>query len=210
MFLVYEKFFTDHESSEVVGEEYMKLHSTKESAIWDMKMRREEFESRRYTYMEKESSENCLVFAELLSTGHRLTEAHVCMVKLDVEKIHDEKKATRERKLRDVSKFLLKLSDEDIDLENKLDNMEGCEICNRVLYKFLTSDSEIQELIRARLKWKAKLFTDTIAEFVLDETEKLFSDGVISSDDDYASGFYNMDKLYVTAIKEVLNLEYDK
>lgn len=89
MFLVYEKNYLNY-GVDCVEETDMKLYDTKEKAITEMERRKTmyiEDTENDFTYMENESSENCIVFADELSeTGDdREGEFHICVVELEVE-----------------------------------------------------------------------------------------------------------------------------
>lgn len=90
MFLVYEKNYLSYGDVDCVEETDMKLYDTKEKAIIEMERRKTmyiEDTENDFTYMENESSENCIVFADELSkTGDdREGEFHICVVELEVE-----------------------------------------------------------------------------------------------------------------------------
>lgn len=90
MFLVYEKNYLSYGDVDCVEESDMKLFSTKEDAVKDIERRKTMYIDEKdngFTYMENESSENCIVFADELSeTGDdREGEFHICLVELEVE-----------------------------------------------------------------------------------------------------------------------------
>ena len=67
----------------------MKLFTTKEDAIKDMERRKIMYiddKDNDFTFMENESSENCIVFADELSEyeDDREGEFHICLVELNV------------------------------------------------------------------------------------------------------------------------------
>jgi hypothetical protein len=89
MYLVYEKNYLNYGDVDCVEETYMKLWTNKENAITDMQTRKEmyiEDEDNDFTFMEDESSDECIVFAdELQKNGtDRSGEFHICLVELKV------------------------------------------------------------------------------------------------------------------------------
>jgi hypothetical protein len=90
MFLVYEKNDLGRRDVDCVEESDMKLFTTKEDAIKDMECRKTMYiddNDNDFTFMEDESSENCIVFADELSENEddRAGEFHICMVELEVQ-----------------------------------------------------------------------------------------------------------------------------
>ena len=102
--------------------------------------------------------------------------------------------------MKDIKEFLLNLSDEDIDIVNKLDNMCGSEI-NDELYNRLSKDESVQNKICENIRYLVREDLDDVADFVLDETKYLYEYELIESEDDYSAGLYNMDGLYSLAIE---------
>lgn len=89
MFLVYEKNYLSYGDVDCVEETDMKLFSNGKSALKDMERRKRmyiEDKDNDFTFMEDESSCECLVFADELSAhgDDRAGEFHICMVRLDV------------------------------------------------------------------------------------------------------------------------------
>jgi hypothetical protein len=90
MYLVYEKNYLSHGDVDFVEETDMKLWNEKKNAILDMECRKKmyvEDEYNGFTYMENESSETCIVFADELSPhgDYRSGEFHICMVELQAK-----------------------------------------------------------------------------------------------------------------------------
>lgn len=102
--------------------------------------------------------------------------------------------------MKDIREFLLNLTDDDIDLIDKLDNMCGSEI-DEELYDRLSEDEDIKNEICDNVRYLVKEDLDEIADFVLEETKCLYEEELIDSEDDYSAGLYNMDGLYSTAIE---------
>lgn len=90
MFLVYEKNYLNYGDVDCVEEADMKLFADKEKALTDMQRRKEMYiddEDNDFTFMEDESSDTCLVFADELSShgDDRSGEFHICLVELETE-----------------------------------------------------------------------------------------------------------------------------
>lgn len=103
----------------------------------------------------------------------------------------------------DVIEFLNNLTDEQIDLEEKIDNLYGCEMNNDLMYDILIENNDIKKEINNIIRKNASSF----AGFIEKETQSLLSQKLIS-EMDYTSGLYNCDELYVNAIKTVFDLQY--
>ncbi len=89
MYLVYEKNYLSYGDVDCVEEVDMKLWSNKENAIIDMQTRKEMYiadEDNGFTFMEDESNDKCLVFAdELWENGSgRDGEFYICLVELEI------------------------------------------------------------------------------------------------------------------------------
>ena len=88
MYLVYEKNYLNYGEVDCVEQADMKLWSNKENAIADMQERKEMYiadKDNDFTFMENESNDECIVFAdELLKDGSRSGEFHICLVELKV------------------------------------------------------------------------------------------------------------------------------
>lgn len=89
MYLVYEKNYLSYGDVDCVEENDMKLFSNKQFALAEMEQRKKmyvEDKENDFTFMENESSETCIVFADELSENRddRTGEFHICLVKLEV------------------------------------------------------------------------------------------------------------------------------
>lgn len=89
MYLVYEKNYLNYGDVDCVEQSDMKLWVNKKNALADMQKRKEMYIADKYndfTFMEKEGTSECIVFAdELESDGiSRSGEFHICLVKLKV------------------------------------------------------------------------------------------------------------------------------
>lgn len=87
MFLVYEKNYLSYSDVDCVEETDMKLFSNKDNAIKEMERRKSmyiEDNDNDFTFMENESSDTCIVFADELSENgdDRSGEFHICLVEL--------------------------------------------------------------------------------------------------------------------------------
>jgi len=88
MFLVYEKNYLNYGDVDCVEESDMKLHRAKDKALSDMHERKKEYiedKENDFTFMEDESSETCIVFADEYDKEHdsRIGEFHICLVELE-------------------------------------------------------------------------------------------------------------------------------
>ena len=105
-----------------------------------------------------------------------------------------------------LNNFMKNLSDDDIDLYNKLDNMYGSEINNDILYNILRSDKALQDEI-------CKIIKEIVYDYKDDiyiETQHLYDIEIIDDKYDFSSGLYNYDCLYTRAINKALSLDYDE
>ena len=89
MYLVYEKNYLNYGDVDCVEEEDMKLFSNKGSAIKErerIKLIYIEDTENGFTYMEDESTDTCIVFADdlIISNNDRSGEFHICLVELNV------------------------------------------------------------------------------------------------------------------------------
>ena len=89
MFLVYEKNYLSYGDVDCIEETDMKLFSNKDNALKDMQRRKSmyiEDSDNEFTFMENESSDTCIVFADELSKNgdDRSGEFHICLVELKI------------------------------------------------------------------------------------------------------------------------------
>ena len=104
-----------------------------------------------------------------------------------------------------LNNFMKNLSDDDIDLYNKLDNMYGSEINNDILFNILTSNKLLQDEI-------CKIIKEIVYDYKDDiyiETQHLYDIEIIDDKYDFSSGLYNCDCIYTRAINKALSLDYD-
>ena len=90
MFLVYEKNYLSYGEVDCVAEEDMSLHIYEKNAREDMQTRKKMYiadKDNDFTFMEDESSEDCIVFADEYNEERdtRSGEFHICLAKLRAE-----------------------------------------------------------------------------------------------------------------------------
>lgn len=111
--------------------------------------------------------------------------------------------------MKKVKEFLTNLTEVDIDLIDKLNNMYGCEICNDVVWNILFNNKELQEQVECCLRDIVKKDLLYWGRLVKEETEYLYDVECIDDKEDYSSGLYNLDSLYLDSINRALSLGYD-
>lgn len=104
-----------------------------------------------------------------------------------------------------LNNFIDNLSDDDIDLYNKLNNMYGSEINNDILFNILMSDKVLQDEICEIIKKIVYEYKDDI--YI--ETQHLYNIECIDDKYDFSSGLYYCDCIYTRAINKALSLDYD-
>lgn len=92
------------------------------------------------------------------------------------------------------------LSSDDIDLPDKLGNMCSCEI-NEELFEFIDKN---EDKYYPRIEEYIKKNIHQYADFIITETYALYNQGLIESNEDWASGLYNCDEIFVRAIADAL------
>ena len=100
-----------------------------------------------------------------------------------------------------VENFLKNLKKEDIDLTNKLDNLSGNEISEELKEK-ISENSLLYKRVEDEVLKIAPFYKEAIEE----ETEKLMEMNIIS-ENDYSSGLYNCDAIYVSAIIRSIGID---
>lgn len=114
--------------------------------------------------------------------------------------------------MRTIEKFIENLSNEDIDLVDKLDNLNGAGQISDKVYD-LASEKDNFETIEHYVR---EILQDDIGdtemaeeyiEFIVAETESLYEQGLIDEVDDFTGGLYNCDDLYLYAIADVLDMD---
>lgn len=89
MFLVYEKNYLSYGDVDCIEETDMKLFSNKDNAIKEMECRKSmyiEDSDNEFTFMENESSDTCIVFADELSEDgySRIGGFDICLAELKI------------------------------------------------------------------------------------------------------------------------------
>ena len=100
--------------------------------------------------------------------------------------------------------YLQHLTDADIDIINKLDNMYGSEIHNNSLYETITHNNDYLYEINKYIKGNAYTYLDDILSNIKQLTD--YSDNVYEL---FSGGLYNCDKLYCDAIENVIGINLD-
>ena len=114
--------------------------------------------------------------------------------------------------MRTIKEFIENLSNEDIDLIDKLINLhDGWQISESV-YK-LASEKRTFEIIEDYIK---EILIDDIGDtelaekyinFIVEETQRLYEGEITPNADDFSSGLYNCDDIYLYAIADALDLD---
>ncbi len=97
--------------------------------------------------------------------------------------------------------FVQAITKDDVDLIDKLDNMSGSEITGE-LAKFINNNNELYSKIEDFVIEHLAEYED----FIVSETEDLYEQELINEPDDYASGLYNCDEIYVRAILNAIGV----
>ena len=117
--------------------------------------------------------------------------------------------------MKDIKDFIADLNTDNIDLFDKLENL--CEqglISDTVYdlslqeYNFPIIEHYIKELLHDNMG-NSRLVEDWI-HFIKAETKRLFDQEEIYIFDDFASGLFNCDDVYLYAIAETLQLDVDE
>ena len=113
--------------------------------------------------------------------------------------------------MKTIIEFINDLSSNDIDLYNKLDNLCGHGQISDTVYK-LCQDEETFDIIEHYVR---EILQDDIGDtelaeeyinFIIEETESLYEQELINEADDFASGLYNCDDLFLYAIADALDI----
>ena len=103
--------------------------------------------------------------------------------------------------MKTFKEFVTNITKEDVDLINKLDNMCDSEITGNLM-NFIRKNPDLYSKIE-------DFVIEHVAEyeeFIVIETEGLYDEELIDEADDYASGLYNCDEIYIRAILKVLGI----
>ena len=113
--------------------------------------------------------------------------------------------------MKTIIEFINDLSSNDIDLVDKLDNLHGHGQISDTVYK-LCQDEETFDIIEHYVR---EILQDDIGDtelakeyinFIIEETENLYEQELINEPDDFASGLYNCDDLFLYAIADALDI----
>lgn len=91
------------------------------------------------------------------------------------------------------------LSSEEINLVDKLKNLRDNEIIGKKIYRSLMKNKEDSF---PAMEAYIKNHTDDYRWFIMNETERLFDEGVADWPQDWQAGLYNCDMLYMNAIDD--------
>ena len=114
--------------------------------------------------------------------------------------------------MRKIEEFIENLSKEDIDLIDKLDNLCGHGQISETVYR-LAMEERTFDIIESYID---EILIDDIGDtelaeeyitFIVEETERLYEQGIINEVDDFSSGLYNCDDIYLYAIADSLDLD---
>jgi len=117
--------------------------------------------------------------------------------------------------MKTIQEFIENLNNENIDLIDKLENLSASAqisevVCNLCQEKdnFESVEDYIREILQGQVG-NSEL-TDEYIDFIVEETENLYEQGLIDESDDFTGGLYNCDDLYLYAIADVLNRDIDE
>lgn len=116
--------------------------------------------------------------------------------------------------MRTIEEFIDNLSNDDIDLIDKLDNLHGHGQISDEVYKlasekdnFETIEHYIREILQDDIGNSG--LAEAYIDFITEETENLYEQEVIDKVDDFTGGLYNCDELYLYAIADALDIDMD-
>lgn len=89
------------------------------------------------------------------------------------------------------------LSSNEINLAGKLDNLRDNEIIDKKIYRLLMEDKEDSF---PAMETYIKNHADDYRGYIMNETERLFEEGVAAWPQDWQAGLYNCDMIYMKAI----------
>ena len=116
--------------------------------------------------------------------------------------------------MRTIEDFIENLSNDDIDLIDKLCNLNEAGQISDEVYE-LCQEKDTFEIIEHYIK---EILRDDIGytelaeeyiDFIVAETESLYEQGLIDETDDFTGGLYNCDDLYLYAISDALDIDMD-
>ena len=103
--------------------------------------------------------------------------------------------------MKTFQEFVENITREDVDLIDKLSNMCDCEITEDLMnfiHKNPDLYSKIEDFVIEHV--------NEYEEFITIETEGLYEQELIEDEDDYSSGLYNCDEIYIRAILNTLGI----
>lgn len=104
-----------------------------------------------------------------------------------------------------IDDFIYNLTEADVDLVNKLDNLVGhCQI-NDEDFKLASNEGNFKEICEFVIEvlQNGDKVSEGYIDFIVDETRYLYEAG-FCEENDFSSGLYNCDGLYLYAIDEIL------
>ena len=114
--------------------------------------------------------------------------------------------------MKTIKEFIENLSKEDIGLADKLDNLYGHGQISETVY-IRASKTRTFEIIESYIE---EILIDDIGDtklaeeyinFIVEETQRLYEEKLILKEDDFSSGLYNCDNIYLYAIADALDLD---
>lgn len=109
-----------------------------------------------------------------------------------------------------IKNFIKNLTNDDIDLINKLDNLFGK--ISEYAYELMKEKNNFEnanEYIKEILWGEAyEDRTEEFIDFIIEQTNELYEQGFCNKDD-YWARLYDCDELYLLVIADVLDCDYD-
>ena len=116
--------------------------------------------------------------------------------------------------MKTIEEFIDNLTSEDVDLYNKLDNLCGHAQITDTIYKmasvqtyFEYIEDNVIEILQDSFNCSKR--TEKYIAFIKEETQNLFEQKLIKEPDDFTSGLYNCDNLYLYAISRALDIDME-
>lgn len=101
-----------------------------------------------------------------------------------------------------IKEWINNITSEDIDLIDKLENMCNNEI-NEELFDLIDSNTN---KYYPRIEKYIKEHIGYYVDFIVTETQSLYNQDLINHHEDWSSGLYNCDQIYVRAISYALGI----
>lgn len=112
----------------------------------------------------------------------------------------------REDLIKRCREWLDNLSSKDIDLIDKVYNLE---IENELVEDLINQNDYLRSEIEKEVIKALQLNKDKYIEEIVDSTTSMYEDGLIDEAEDFSSGLYNMDHIYFEAINNTFALGRD-